>query len=44
MNNLNDSLKSTNFTISIDPADGITTGIPASDREKNIRKAVKKKM
>ena len=43
MNNLNDSLKSTNFTISIDAADGITTGISASDRAKTIRKAVEKK-
>ena len=42
MNNLNDSLKSTNFTISIDAADGITTGISASDRAKTIRKAVEK--
>ena len=43
MNNLNDSLKSTNFTISIDAADEITTGISASDRAKTIRKAVDKK-
>ena len=34
MNNLNDSLKSTNFTISIDAADGITTGISASEEQK----------
>ena len=43
MNNLNDSLKSTNFTISIDAASGITTGISAADRAKTIRKAVDKK-
>ena len=43
MNNLNDSLKSTNFTISIDAAEGISTGISASDRAKTIRKAVDKK-
>ncbi|MBC79611.1 MAG: 3,4-dihydroxy-2-butanone-4-phosphate synthase [Gammaproteobacteria bacterium] len=38
----NNSLHETNFTVSIEAADGITTGISAADRAKTIRAAVAK--
>ncbi len=36
----NNSLHETNFTVSIEAADGITTGISAADRAKTVRVAV----
>ena len=38
----NNSLHETNFTVSIEAADGITTGISAADRTKTVRTAVAK--
>tara|TARA_R110002072_G_scaffold64_5_gene355 strand:- start:26569 stop:27681 length:1113 start_codon:yes stop_codon:yes gene_type:complete len=38
----NNSLHATNFTVSIESAEGITTGISAADRAKTIRTAVAK--
>ncbi len=38
----NSSLHETNFTVSIEAADGITTGISAADRAKTVRDAVAK--
>jgi 3,4-dihydroxy 2-butanone 4-phosphate synthase/GTP cyclohydrolase II len=38
----NSSLHETNFTVSIEAADGITTGISAADRAKTVRLAVAK--
>lgn len=38
----NSSLHETNFTVSIEAADGITTGISAADRAKTVRVAVAK--
>lgn len=38
----NNSLHETNFTVSIEAADGITTGISAADRAKTVRMAVAK--
>ena len=40
MKNSGESARETNFTVSIDAASGITTGISAADRAKTIRKAV----
>ena len=37
-----ENFKETNFTVSIDAAEGITTGISTSDRAKTIRTAVAK--
>ena len=37
-----DNSKETNFTVSIDAINGVSTGISASDRAKTIRAAVKK--
>ena len=42
MKNSGESARETNFTVSIDAATGITTGISASDRAKTIRKAIEK--
>jgi 3,4-dihydroxy 2-butanone 4-phosphate synthase/GTP cyclohydrolase II len=41
MVNQNSSRYSTNFTVSIEAADGVTTGISAADRAKTIRTAVR---
>ncbi len=38
----NNSMHETNFTVSIEAADGITTGISAADRAKTVRDAVAK--
>ncbi len=38
----NNSMHETNFTVSIEAADGITTGISAADRAKTVRTAVAK--
>ena len=41
MVNANDQLESTNFTISIEAAEGVTTGISAADRARTVLAAVK---
>ncbi len=41
MVNVNDQLAATNFTISIEAAEGVTTGISAADRAKTVLAAVK---
>ena len=41
MVNQNDSRYSTNFTVSIEAADGVTTGISAADRARTIQTAVR---
>ena len=41
MVNQNDSRYSTNFTVSIEAADGVTTGISAADRARTIQMAVR---
>jgi 3,4-dihydroxy 2-butanone 4-phosphate synthase/GTP cyclohydrolase II len=40
MVNANDQLESTNFTVSIEAAEGVTTGISAADRATTVRAAV----
>jgi len=41
MVNADDQLESTNFTVSIEAAEGVTTGISAADRAKTVQAAVK---
>ena len=43
MVNQNNSRYSTNFTVSIEAADGVTTGISAADRARTIQTAVREK-
>jgi len=40
MVNRTDERRTTNFTVSIEAAEGVTTGIPAHDRARTIRAAV----